>query len=203
MKNIYAVVATLSIIALAILVAFDRSELTRLHDEISLLKSAIQDLRNVSEQPKVPIAIQRDVNELAHSRSKNTELMQLRGEVGLLKREVDALKNAPELLKAKRVEEDYNQIKTLYDHLMSLPRAELRKALPTEYPSEQVARYEADLLKVEQQYSRAYIDLGPQHPETLRLSELKGTIEQQIDTAIDEALQLLEVSVSKGIQIRQ
>lgn len=79
----------------------------------------------------------------------------------------------------------YAHFKKMADELKSKTRAELRKAIPTAAPDAAMDRYLSDLAKVEQNYAANVNDLGPEHPEIVKMREMMKTINKQIEDRLD------------------
>ena len=56
---------------------------------------------------------------------------------------------------------------------------------------------ERDFAKAEQQYSKASIDFGSNHPEVLRLAETVSVIEQKIDAELDRILPSIAAALAQ------
>src|SRR4029079_6488654 len=71
----------------------------------------------------------------------------------------------------------YTHFQKRYDVFSTKSRDELRRAIPTAAPDQAMDRYLADLAKVEQHYASNIGDLGPQHPEIVKLEALRKKID--------------------------
>jgi len=91
----------------------------------------------------------------------------------------------------------YAHYKKMADEFQTKDRKQLRKAIPTAAPDEAMNRYLGDLAKVEQQYSANINDLGPQHPEIVKLVEMMKTINQQIEDRIDGVIAGVDLQVAQ------
>src|SRR6185369_8843910 len=88
-------------------------------------------------------------------------------------------------------------IKEMADELHRKSRKELRKAIPTAAPDTAMDRYLGDLAKVEQQYAANINDLGPEHPEIVKLVGMMKTINQQIEDRIEGVLAGIDLQVAQ------
>ncbi len=91
----------------------------------------------------------------------------------------------------------YAHFKKLSDEFKLKSRKELRKAIPTAAPDSALDRYLGDLAKVEQQYAANINDLGPEHPDIVKLVEIMKTINQQIEDRIDGVMAGVDLQVAQ------
>ena len=90
---------------------------------------------------------------------------------------------------------EYVKINRLHESLSKKSRQELREAIPTTYPDEQLREYLSNFGKTEQNLALISKDFAPEHPEVVRLTALLSTINNQIESRINGVMEGLKITV--------
>jgi phosphoglycolate phosphatase-like HAD superfamily hydrolase len=104
-----------------------------------------------------------------------------------------------------RYEIEYVQSSALLNHLKTLPRTELRNAIPTAAPDPALDKLLQNLAEAEQRYaSLTHSDLGRDHPDVVRLAALIKKVNQQIEERIDGVMAgLASVAAAKESALKE
>lgn len=136
--------------------------------------------------------------------NKQAEVDRLKEELGISDIEAMGINNStttatlePENLKkleGQRIEKQayYKGIETLFNYLSKLERSDLKKAVMTASPDEQLIQLSTQQSMAEQKLADLIENHAPDHPEVRRITRVLAQINQQIEDRLDGIMKGLE-----------
>ncbi|HZO83790.1 MAG TPA: polysaccharide biosynthesis tyrosine autokinase [Verrucomicrobiae bacterium] len=103
----------------------------------------------------------------------------------------------PEILRkleGQRIEAqaEFKRIETLYNYLSKLERADLKKAVATASPDQQLTELMSQQALAEQKLADLIENVAPEHPDMKRIARVLAQINKQVDDRLDGIMKGLE-----------